>query len=638
MPTHDRYVWTPPDDWQASTLIGALCRRLEAPSYDALLAESLNVPTRYWAEVMRHLQFRWRTPYTDFCRMEEGPALPRWFAHGQLNWVDSVFQHADGPRAEFTAVVAESESGAVQTLTYRELRSRVLQLAGGLSAAGVAPGTRVGLMMGMGLPAVLSFLALCAMGAICVPLFTGFGADAAATRLELAGAQWLIASTSLTRRGRTLDAQDSLAAIRERVPGLSLVLHGPCALPGAHSWEGMAACGAPLPQPRSMEAADPFMVVFTSGTTGKPKGTVHTHSGFPLKVLHDAAYHFDLWPGERWFWPSDMGWIVGPLTTVGALGRGATLVCYDGAPDYPAPNRIAQLLDAHAVTHFGASPTLLRTLAASGQATRGAHLQTLRVLITAGEVIDPEHFAWFFREIGRSRLPIINYTGGTEASGALLANVMARPIQPCGFNSISPGVDAYVAGPAGERLRKGTGELVIGSPFIGMTHGFWEARDRYLESYWTQRPGVWSHGDLVTLDVDGQFYVLGRSDDTLKIAGKRVGPAEVESLVLDIAGVREAAAVGITDPIKGQALVVCLTAAPGATGLAALVAERLETALGKPFRPKAIHIVAQLPKTRNGKVMRRLIRDVLGGHTPGDLSSLDDPMALKVLREIAPAG
>lgn len=620
-------VWQPPAAWRENTLLGELAGRLGAADYEALVQMSLANPQSYWDAVMVHVGFPLRRPYADFCGTEHGPEYPLWLTGATLNWVDAVFRHASGPLAEQPAVISESEAGEVASLTYAELRTAALQVAGGFAQLGIGRGSRVGVMMSMGIPAVTTFLALSAAGAIAVPLFTGFGVDAAVARLTLSGATYLVASGSMSRRGRVTPLTETLAGICARCPDLGLVVDGASGVPGTHEWRRLQTC-SPLSETRPMAAADPFMIVFTSGTTGQPKGTVHTHSGFPLKILHDSAYHFELRPRDRWLWPSDMGWIVGPITVVGALGRGATLVCYDGAPDYPTPARLAEVIDRHQVTHFGASPTLLRSLAAAGGATDGARLDSLKTLITAGEVIDPEHFLWFFRQFGGGALPVINYTGGTEASGAILANVPVRPIKPCTFNSISPGVDAYVAGSDGQRLDVGTGELVIGAPFIGMTDGFWNAPERYLESYWMQRPGVWSHGDLVTRDEDGHFMILGRADDTLKIAGKRVGPAEVESVLLELPQVREAAALGLPDPIKGEQLVLCIVTNAATSGLDALISARVEAALGKPFRPSRILHLDQLPKTRNGKVMRRVIRNVLRGIDPGDLSALDNPEAI----------
>jgi acetyl-CoA synthetase len=333
-----------------------------------------------------------------------------------------------------------------------------------------------------------------------------------------------------------------------------------------------------------------------------------------------------------------MGWVVGPITTIGALMRGATLVCYDGAPDASGWDRYFRLIDKHRVTHYGASPTLIRALASNTAENRARELASLRILITAGEVIDPEHFAWFSQAFGGGRCPVINYTGGTEVSGALLANVVLEPIFPSSFNAVSPAIELDVLGEDGRPLADQVGELVIRKPFVGMTLPFWNDRERYIETYWSRWPDLWVHGDLALRRKDGVFFLLGRSDDTLKIAGKRLGPAEVEAIILEHPEVAEAAAIGIADPLKGQKLVVFVVAASAvaAPQLEAELGARIDARLGKPFRPDRVHVVPQLPKTRNAKVMRRVLRRVYLGEPPGDVSALENPAALDAIRAATP--
>lgn len=628
----DKTIWTPDGETLSDALLTKLGARLGIADYDALYRFSIEQPQAYWEEVIGHLQFDWDQPFTQFCDASGDPQLPQWFTGGRLNWTSMVMKLAQEPASSGrTAIIAEDESGEVETLRYAELAALVLRLAGGLRAQGVRSGGRVGLMLPMGVAAVASLLAIAALGAICVPLFTGFAPEAVVARLALAEADHLVVSGGFHRRGKFVSSRDLLAEVKTRMPALRIV----------GDVRDLAAHAAPIAQVQTMEANDPFMIVFTSGTTGQPKGTVHTHAGFPLKILHDCAYHFELRPGDVWLWPSDMGWIVGPITTVGALCRGATLVCYDGAPDHPTASRLASLIDRHGVTHFGASPTLIRSLATHPAADVMPARSTLKLLMVAGEVIDPGHFEWFARCFGRTEAPVINYSGGTEASGAILANVPVRPIKASGFNSASPGVAAFAADANGQRVRGEVGELTIANPFIGMTHGFWNDKPRYLETYWSAVPGVWTHGDLVQEDRDGHFFILGRSDDTLKIAGKRVGPAEVESAVLALAEIKDAAAIGLADAAKGQRLVICVVpcaAAPfsaqAVARMEALVASHVQAALGKPFAPAKVFCVADLPRTRNGKVMRRVIRRLLSGQVPGDLSALDNAASIEIFEAL----
>jgi acetyl-CoA synthetase len=366
---------------------------------------------------------------------------------------------------------------------------------------------------------------------------------------------------------------------------------------------------------------------------------MHTHGGFPLKIAHDSAVHFNVGPGDVFCWPADMGWIAGALVACSALLRGATLVLYNGAPDFPDWSRMSKLVADHGITHYGSAPTLIRGLAANETLALRHDRSGLKLLITAGEVIDPEHFAWFQDRFAGNGSPVINYTGGTEVSGALLSSVQVKPIAPGAFNTASPGVDVTVADPAGCPVVGEVGELVVRAPFVGMAASFWKDDERYLDSYWRTIPGLWVHGDLALRSPDGSFVMMGRSDDTIKVAGKRLGPAEVEEIALELDEVSEAAAIGVHDPVKGQKLVVFVIPRPDALtqALGKRVAGAVADRLGKPFKPSEVHVVTQLPKTRSSKVMRRLIRQVYSGEALGDLSSLDNPAALDELRALAPA-
>jgi acetyl-CoA synthetase len=631
--------WYPDDSVIASARLGSMMRRLAVADFDALYDVSIGDAASYWSAVADDLGWHWRTPWREFRRDPRGAPFAEFFVGAELNWVDNVLAQArSNLRRDSIAIVGENEEGEIREVTYGALTRMTMRAAGGLRACGIGVGDRVGLMLPQGIEAAVALMALSVLGAIVVPLFSGFGADAVSDRLVACDAKGLIVAGAFSRRGRKMDTADLVAACRSRVPTLDTVVvvdnGGDQTRQEACAW-GSLFDAEPVDAPVSVAANHPFMVLFTSGTTGKPKGTVHTHAGFPLKVMHDAAYLFDLREGERWFWPSDMGWVVGPLTTIAALSLGATLVCYDGAPDVPDWRRIPDLLARHAVTHFGASPTLIRAMAAAS--VRPVDAASLRILISAGEVFDAEHFDWFFRTFGHGRLPIINYTGGTEASGALLSNVVLRPITPSGFNAVSPGIEAAVIDEKGEQIAGQVGELALRGPFIGMTHSFWRDDERYLESYWRQHAGLWTHGDLAIHDHDGQMYLLGRSDDTLKIAGKRLGPAEVEAAVLDRGvAVKEVAAVGVPDPVKGQQLVLCVVPLAGYAidTLANDIADHVANALGKAFRPQHVLFVDALPRTRNAKVMRRVIRQILGGLPPGDLSSLENPDAVAALHAL----
>ncbi|MGE4238888.1 AMP-binding protein [Ramlibacter sp.] len=637
--------WQPGAEDRASSGIAQMMRALEVESYDDLLAVSVADPARYWRVATKHCRIVWDAEPHGYLDDSAGREFPRWFPGGRLNWVNTALAWARREEtAAHPAVVAEREDGQVESLTYAELAVAVREFAQGLSQLGVTRGDRVGLLMENGIEATVSLMAVSWLGAILVPLFSGFGVDAIVARLGAAEASVLLASTGFARRGKRVDVEAPVREAWAKLPMLRKVVWKSSvaeARAGANefAWNAVLESGRGSSLAAEiLDANDPFLVIYTSGTTGKPKGVVHTHGSFPLKIAHDAVVHFDVRPQSVFCWPADMGWIAGTLVLSVSLLRGATLVCYDGAPDFPDWSRMSRLVERHRITHFGSAPTLIRGMANNESVALQGDVSSVRLLITAGEGIDPEHFNWFRRTFGRGTQPVINSTGGTEASGSLLASVVVRPIPPSGFNTISPGVEVDVADTSGASLTGSVGELVVRQPFVGMTQSFWKDDERYLDTYWRSIPGVWAHGDLALRREDGNFFILGRSDDTLKVAGKRLGPAEVEEVVLELPQIAEAAAIGVSDAEKGQRLVVFVVLAAtagtpeGAT--AQQVTHHVGERLGKPFRPSAVHTVALLPKTRSSKIMRRVIRSVYCGEPAGDLSSLDNPASLEEIRAL----
>jgi acetyl-CoA synthetase len=641
----EKDVWHPTAAVVENAQVTHLASRLGVDSFDALYEMSLRNPEAYWREVNRFCGVRWSRDYQQYCDVSRGTPFPSWFVGGELNWVDTILDNTEA--AGRPAVIAEREGGSARRVTYSELRDEVRSVAAGLLSIGMKRGDRIGLLMENGIEATVSLLAISYIGAITVPLFSGFGADAITSRLYSCSARGLIATSGFQRRGSFVDVRATVDAVRAKLPELSIVVikRSPedTAPPHADAsyipWEDLRRPPAEAPPSARMSPNDPFMVIFTSGTTGKPKGAVHVHGGFPIKIAHDAAVHFDVDAEAVFCWPADIGWIAGALVLCSALLRGATLVCYDGAPDFPDWSRMANLVERYRVTHFGSSPTLIRGFASHEVSSTAADLSSLRLLITAGETIAPEHFIWFQRHFGRGTCPLINYTGGTEVSGALLSSVVVKPIVPAGFNGRSPGVAVEVVDSDGTPVTGVVGELAVLAPFVGMTAAFWQDEERYLDTYWRTVPGMWIHGDLAIKDQTGNFFLLGRSDDTIKVAGKRVGPAEVEEILVEIPGVREAAVIGATDPVKGQAIVAFIACDEGTEGMVGRTAvARVQERFGKPFAPRAVYVVPQLPKTRSLKIMRRVIRSIYSGSPAGDLSSLVNPESIGEIEHVIRKG
>jgi acetyl-CoA synthetase len=409
-------------------------------------------------------------------------------------------------------------------------------------------------------------------------------------------------------------------------------------LPGEIAWGDLPA---PSDGPRPLAAAvcpsdHPLLVAFTSGTTGAPKGVVLGQAGFAVKAASDVAFCFDVGPGDVTTWITDPGWIMSPITVFGGLLAGSAVALYGGAVDHPGPGRLWQVVRDLGVTMLGVSPTLVRTLMGPSGELEPPDLGPLRVLASSGEPWTPDAFSWLFERVTGGRLPIINYSGGTELSGAILSNTTIQPIYACGFAGPVPGMAADVTDEQGAPIGRGLGELVLRSPSPGMPVTFWNDPDRYYSTYWSRWDGTWLHGDWVEVSGDGVWYIRGRSDDTLKVAGKRLGPAEVESVVNGFPVVRESAAIGVPDDVKGQALVVFARLEPRDDTDEEAVRADIEAAiarqLGKPLKPKAVLFVDALPQTRSGKILRRVVRSVYLGNATGDESAVEDRAALDAVR------
>jgi acetyl-CoA synthetase len=652
-------AWRPTPEVRAEARLAGFLRATGEPDLEALQARATADPGWFWGAAADDLGLAWQRAPAQVLDASGGPEWTRWWRGGAFNHAVASVDARAARDPDGRAVTWEGEDGVVRELTNHELLDEVVTAARMFRAAGVRPGDRVGIFLPMLVETAVATLALGRIGAIFSPIFSGYGAPAVATRLQDCEASVLVTADGFLRRGRPVamkQVADEAVALAPTVERVIVVRRLGAAAPDTpwtadrDRWwdEAMDAAraaildeGAP-PDPVETDPETPYMLIYTSGTTGKPKGAVHVHGGFPIKAAQDLAHTFDLRPGDALFWFTDLGWMMGPWAISGSLLLGARLILYEGAPDFPGPDRLWALAARHGVTHLGLSPTVVRALIPHGTDPVRVHdLRALRVLGSTGEPWDPESWWWFFREVGRGRLPIVNYSGGTEVSGGIVGCNLLGPIKPASFNGPCVGTAADVVDATGASLRGGVGELVIRAPQPGMTRGFWMDPDRYVEAYWTRLPGTWVHGDWAIVDEDGYWYIRGRSDDTLKVAGKRVGPAEVEAAATAHPSVVEAAAIGIPHAIKGEAIVVVCTLRPGETDdeeLRGAVAARVVDDLGKTLRPEAVVVVPALPKTRSGKIMRRVVRAAWLGLDPGDLSALDDPRSIEAIRRAGPTG
>ncbi len=638
-------VWRPDAQTIERAHLTAFMRQHGINSYAELMERSTQDVAWFTDAILKYLDIQFYTPYRQVVDLSQGISLPEWCVGGKMNIVHNLLDKYIGtPAQDRLALAAEGENGQVRRLSYAELYAEVSRAANGLRSLGLGKGDAIGLLMPMNQEIVVALLAIARIGGIILPLFSGFGAGAVAARLADAGAKALITADGSFRRGKPVALKPTADEAAAQLPGLRHIIVVRSAgletamQPGRdHFWDELMK-DMPAEAPcEVMDAEDPLMVIYTSGTTGKPKGARHTHCGFPIKAAQDMAFGMDLHAGETIFWLTDMGWMMGPWLIFGALLLGGACLVYDGAPDYPAPDRLWALVERHRLAVLGISPTLIRALIPHGEAPLRAHdLSSLHCFASTGEPWNPDPWLWLFEKAGQSKIPIINYSGGTEISGGIVCGNPLLPLKPCAFSAACPGIAADVVDENCQPVRGRVGELVIRAPWIGMTRGFWSDPQRYFETYWSRWPDVWVHGDFAAIDQDGMWYILGRSDDTIKVAGKRLGPAEVESLLAAHPGVLESAAIGVPEPVKGSELVVFVVLKPGSAASDPLRAELQQIVvqgLGKALAPKAIWFVPDLPKTRNAKVMRRVIRAAYLGLDPGDTSSLVNPEALEGMRK-----
>ncbi len=644
-PFDQEVAWTPDPEWISGSNLARFMTAHQIGSLDELQSRSVTEPEWFWDAVLKDLDIRFYSPYSRVLDTSDGIAFPAWCVDGSMNIVHNCLDKWQGPEtAGRTALSWEGEEGNRRSLSYRELFIETNRCANALRALGLGPGDAVGLFMPMTPELAAAFLAVIKIGGIILPLFSGYGPQAISTRLNDAGARAIISSDGFFRRGKPVYLKNTLdtalddcrsveyVIVHRRIGNREIPLK-----PGRDVWwHDLVDVQPDESETENTSAEDVLMVIYTSGTTGRPKGAVHTHCGFPVKAAQDMAHAMDLKAGEMMYWMSDMGWMMGPWLVFGTLLNGAGMVFYDGAPDYPDPGRLWRIVEDHGITHLGLSPVLIRALKIHGEEPlKDRDFSVLRAAGSTGSPWDPEAWMWLFENVLDSRKPILNYSGGTEISGGIVCGNFFKPLKPCSFSGPVPGMAADVVDEAGISIKGRVGELVIRGPWIGMTRGFWNDPDRYIETYWARFDNVWLHGDFAAIDKDGLWYILGRSDDTIKIAGKRLGPAEVELILNAHSDVAESAAIGIPHPIKGEELAAYCVLRSGVEPSEDLRSDlvRLVTdELGKPLKPGKIAFVTALPKTRNAKVMRRIIRAVYLNEPLGDISSLEDPGSVEAIR------
>ena len=621
-------AWTPSPDQLEHANVTRLAGALGCAGYADLHRVSVEEPERFWRAVASDLDLALGRPWDSVLDETRGIEWTTWFGGARLN-VATACVHAWASRTPgAVAAIFAGEDGERDELTFAQLSAQVTRLAEALASLGVGPGDRVAIYMPMCPDAAIASHACAHIGAMQVPIFSVFAAPAVVQRLQDSGAKVVLTADWSYRRGRRMPMRETIDEALRTCPSVEHVVEWSRA---TRTWDIEA--GPSELAPLEVDAEHPYLLAYTSGTTGRPKGAVHVQGGFLLSIAREAAYQADVRAGDRVLFVTDMGWIMGPWTVVGAGALGAAAIYLEGAPDWPE-DRLWRLVEAERVTMLGVSPTLVRALIPKGDPT--SDLSSLRAITTTGEPWNAGPYDWLNEHVaGGGRIPIVNISGGTEVGACFLSVTPMVPTKPVslGFPALGQAMDVY--GPNGEPLRGEVGELVCTRAWPGMTRGIWGDDERYLETYWRRFPGVWTHGDWASVDADGYWFLHGRSDDTLNIAGKRIGPAEYESALVGDPAVAEACAVGIPHDVKGEVVwCFCVLRTGNEPGeeLRARLRERCAEELGKAFAPAEVRFTTALPKTRSAKILRRAVRATVLGEDPGDLSTLEDPAAIDAVR------
>ncbi|WP_255196868.1 AMP-binding protein [Halorarius litoreus] len=652
----DRIVHEPSREFVESTNVWQFMQAYDIDDYDELVERTTQEVEGvdasgvdwFWDELVDYLGIEFYEPYDTIRDRTRGPQFDEWYKGGSINLAHNVVdRHAalDSETRNKVATIWEGEDGEVREVTYHELARQSNKVANYLESVGVGTGDTVGLYMPM-VPEVVSILYGCfKVGAIAVPIFSGFGVDATATRLEDPECSVLFTGDGFYRRGSEITlkgtADEAIADADTDVENVVVFDRLGADIPWTDGrdawWADAVESQDDAYDTKELDSDQESMLLYSSGTTGKPKGIVHTHAGVQMQCAKELYFGFDLKPSDRFFWVSDIGWMMGPWTLIGNHTFGGTIFMYEGAPDYPEPDRFWAMIDRHKLTQFGISPTAIRALRKKGDEwLEGYDLSSLRLLGSTGEPWDPESWQWFYEHVGGGEAPIINISGGTEICGCFLMPMPIQSLKPTTLGGPGLGMNIDIVDSSGESIADTheRGFLVARDSCPSMTKSLWSGDERYLEEYWSSFDDMWDHGDWAQKDEDGFWFLHGRADDALNVAGRKVGPAEVEGAAMEHDDVNQAAAVGVPDDTTGTAVVLYVIVEDGVAetdDLKQEVRELVGEELGKPFRPREVLFVDEFPKTQSGKIIRRAVQATYTGEDLGDMSSIENPGALEDL-------
>ncbi|MBW1770889.1 MAG: AMP-binding protein [Deltaproteobacteria bacterium] len=627
-------IWKPTKAYVEGSNVKGFMDQWGIKTYKDLYQKSINDIKWFWPAAMDYLGVHWHKRCDTVLDLDGSKSFERarWFTGGKLSIAyNCLDRYALDPHASNRlAFIWETEDGTIEKWTYLDLYMAANQCANALKSLGVRKGITVGFYMPMIPELIVAFWACMKLGAPLIPIFSGFGAKPLAVRLADAEARVLLTADAGFYKMRPIPLKATCDEAAKEVPSLKHIVVVKRQMDSQIPWqEGRDLWWHELVPGQSarfktavLDAEDLAMILYSSGTTGKPKGTLHRVAGVFAQVVKELGFHFDVKPDSRFYWITNIGWMMGPWEIMGVQNFGGCFLIYEGNPFYPDHERVLDMVSRHRLTHLGLSPTFGRALKTKGDDwIKKYDLSSLKFLGSTGEPFDPESYMWVFKHIGEGRVPIINISGGTEMCGCLVSPSPLTPLKPCSVGLPGLGMAIGLADDDGNLIDIGKGHLVLLKPAPSLTRGFLKDWDRYIDTYfsWEKNPDVWYHGDYIRRDRQGQLTLHGRSDDTINVAGVRTGAGEIESALMDHEAVLESAVVGVPDKLKGSDIICFVILKEGHEP-----SDELKASLSKHVTT----IMPDLPRTRSMKIVRKAIRTKYMGGDPGDLASVENPKAL----------
>jgi len=628
-------IWEAPDSIKKKSKLTQFLKHCNVSNYDDLEKKSFSDPGWLWDNVIKFSNLKFYKPYKKILDETKGAPWSKWCVGGTTNIVlNCVDRHKDKDFFKETFIYSEREDGRENSITYEEFDKQISKVGNSLKINGFKKGDVIALYMPQFIETYIAYFAILKIGCVVLPLFSGYGSKAVIERLNIAKAKGIFTVEKTFRKGKEIRMFDLVKSDLDQVQSLSKIfLLGKDTGKKIFNWENFNNVSEKL-NTEEMNSEDPAIIHFTSGTTGKPKGCVYTHVGLVSKMSFDEGVLADFKQNDIHLCMADMGWMVGSKSATIASLHGAKMVIAEGVPDFPDEVRFWKLIEKYKVSWTELSPALIRAqMIKDKKLFKDLNLNSLRIVCTGGEPWTEKPWKWLFEFIGKSKVPIMNSAGGTEVSGSILHCCLHRPFKVGSFNAPIPGMSADILTLDGKKVSTDEmGELVMRKSSIGLTKSLWNDDDRYIKNYWSIIKDFWVHGDLASKDKDGHWFLHGRSDDTIKVSGKRIGPSELESVIVKSGKAKEVAAVGIPDENKGSKIILSIVLLENSEEKESYFENLVINDLGKSFKPDKIIFVKDLPKTRNMKIMRRVIKSCLAKEDPGDISTLLNPESVEEIR------